>query len=77
MFFLNYAKLTVTIENPSVLQGAIAMAGSVNKVILLGNLGRDPEVRSTQDGMKIVNLNIATSERWKDRNSGEQRERTE
>jgi len=53
------------------------MAGSVNKVILLGNLGRDPEVRSTQDGTKIVNLNIATSERWKDRNSGEQRERTE
>ena len=53
------------------------MAGSVNKVILLGNLGRDPEVRSTQDGIKIVNLNIATSERWKDRNSGEQRERTE
>ena len=53
------------------------MAGSVNKVTLLGNLGRDPEVRSTQDGMKIVNLSIATSERWKDRNSGEQRERTE
>ena len=53
------------------------MAGSVNKVILLGHLGRDPEVRSTQDGTKIVNLNIATSERWKDRNSGEQRERTE
>lgn len=53
------------------------MSGSVNKVILLGNLGRDPEVRSTQDGMKIVNLNIATSERWKDRNTGEQRERTE
>ena len=53
------------------------MSGSVNKVILLGNLGRDPEVRSTQDGVKIVNLNIATSERWKDRNSGEQRERTE
>jgi len=53
------------------------MAGSVNKVTLLGNLGRDPEVRSTQDGTKIVNLNIATSERWKDRNSGEQRERTE
>jgi single-strand DNA-binding protein len=53
------------------------MAGSVNKVILVGNLGRDPEVRSTQDGMKIVNLNIATSERWRDRNSGEQRERTE
>jgi len=53
------------------------MAGSVNKVILLGNLGRDPEIRSTQDGLKIVNLSIATSERWKDRNSGEQRERTE
>ena len=53
------------------------MAGSVNKVILVGNVGRDPEIRSTQDGMKIVNLSIATSERWKDRNSGEQRERTE
>ena len=53
------------------------MAGSVNKVILVGNLGKDPEVRSTQDGMKIVSLNIATSERWKDRNSGEQREKTE
>ena len=53
------------------------MAGSVNKVILVGNLGRDPEVRSTQDGTKIVNLSIATSERWKDRNSGEQREKTE
>ena len=53
------------------------MAGSVNKVILVGNVGRDPEVRSTQDGMKIVNLSIATSERWKDRNSGEQREKTE
>ena len=45
------------------------MSGSVNKVILLGNLGRDPEVRSTQDGSKIVNLSIATSERWKDRNT--------
>ena len=53
------------------------MAGSVNKVILVGNLGRDPEVRSTQDGSKIVNLSIATSERWKDKNSGEQREKTE
>ena len=53
------------------------MAGSVNKVILVGNLGRDPEVRSTQDGAKIVNLSVATSERWKDRNSGESRERTE
>ena len=53
------------------------MAGSINKVILVGNLGRDPEVRATQDGNKIVNLSLATSERWKDRNTGEQRERTE
>ena len=53
------------------------MSGSVNKVILVGNLGRDPEIRSTQDGMKIVNLSIATSERWKDKNSGEPREKTE
>ena len=53
------------------------MAGSVNKVILVGNLGRDPEVRTMQDGNKVVNLSLATSERWKDRNSGEQRERTE
>jgi single-strand DNA-binding protein len=53
------------------------MAGSVNKVILVGNLGRDPEVRQTQDGTKIVHLSVATSERWRDRNSGENRERTE
>ena len=53
------------------------MAGSVNKVILLGNLGQDPVVRTSQDGNKIVQLSIATSERWKDRNSGEQREKTE
>ena len=53
------------------------MAGSINKVILVGNLGRDPDIRATQDGSKIVNLSLATSERWKDRNSGEQRERTE
>jgi len=53
------------------------MAGSVNKVILIGNLGRDPEVRSTQDGGKIVNLNVATSENWKDKNSGERKEKTE
>lgn len=53
------------------------MAGSVNKVILLGNLGRDPEVRQTQDGTKIVHLAIATSERWRDRQSGEPREKTE
>lgn len=53
------------------------MAGSVNKVILIGNLGRDPEVRHAQDGSKIVNLNVATSESWKDRNSGERKEKTE
>ena len=51
--------------------------GSVNKVILIGNLGRDPEVRHTQNNQKIVNLRIATSERWKDRQSGASRERTE
>ncbi|SIO18189.1 single-strand binding protein [Rhodovulum sp. ES.010] len=53
------------------------MAGSVNKVILIGNLGRDPEVRSFPDGGKLCNLRIATSENWKDRNTGERRERTE
>jgi len=53
------------------------MAGSVNKVILVGNLGRDPEVRNTQDGTKIVNFTLATSERWRDKGTGEQRERTE
>lgn len=53
------------------------MAGSVNKVILVGNLGRDPDVRHTQDGKAIVNLSLATSESWKDRNSGERKERTE
>ncbi len=53
------------------------MAGSVNKVILVGNLGRDPEIRSTQDGMRIANLSVATSESWRDRNSGERKERTE
>lgn len=53
------------------------MAGSVNKVIIIGNLGRDPEVRTFQNGGKVVNLRIATSETWKDRNTGERRERTE
>ena len=53
------------------------MAGSVNKVILIGNLGRDPEVRSFQNSGKVCNLRIATSENWKDRNTGERRERTE
>tara|TARA_R110000744_G_scaffold371480_2_gene482510 strand:- start:3534 stop:4010 length:477 start_codon:yes stop_codon:yes gene_type:complete len=53
------------------------MAGSVNKVILIGNLGADPEVRSFQNGGKVANLRIATSETWKDKNSGERREKTE
>ena len=53
------------------------MAGSVNKVILVGNLGADPEIRRTQDGRPIANLNIATSETWRDRNSGERKEKTE
>lgn len=53
------------------------MAGSVNKVILVGNLGADPEIRRTQDGKPIANLRIATSETWRDRNSGERREKTE
>ena len=53
------------------------MSGSVNKVIIVGNLGRDPEVRNFQNGGKVCNLRIATSERWKDKNSGEQREKTE
>ncbi|WP_298223572.1 single-stranded DNA-binding protein [Acidocella sp.] len=53
------------------------MAGSVNKVIIVGNLGRDPEVRSTQTGMKIVNLAVATSEVWNDKASGERKELTE
>ncbi len=53
------------------------MAGSVNKVIIVGNLGRDPEVRTFQNGGKVVNLNIATSETWRDKASGERKERTE
>ena len=53
------------------------MAGSVNKVILIGNLGRDPEVRSTQDGTRVANLSVATSESWRDKSTGERRERTE
>lgn len=55
----------------------VLMAGSVNKVILIGNLGKDPEIRSLNDGSKVVNLRIATSESWKDRTSGERREKTE
>ncbi len=53
------------------------MAGSVNKVILVGNVGKDPEIRRTQDGRPIANLSIATSETWRDKNSGERKEKTE
>jgi single-strand DNA-binding protein len=53
------------------------MAGSVNKVILIGNLGADPEIRRTQDGRPIANLRIATSDSWRDKNTGERREKTE
>lgn len=53
------------------------MAGSVNKVILVGNLGADPEIRRTQDGRPIANLSIATSDSWRDKNTGERREKTE
>ncbi|MGJ8571003.1 MAG: single-stranded DNA-binding protein [Hoeflea sp.] len=53
------------------------MAGSVNKVILIGNLGADPDIKRTQDGRPIANLSIATSESWRDKNSGERREKTE
>ena len=53
------------------------MAGSVNKVILIGNLGADPEIKRTQDGRPIANLRIATSETWRDKNSGERKEKTE
>ena len=53
------------------------MAGSVNKVILIGNLGRDPEVRTLQNGNKVANLNLATSESWRDKSTGERKEKTE
>jgi single-strand DNA-binding protein len=53
------------------------MAGSVNKVILIGNLGKDPEIRRTQDGRPIANLSVATSESWRDKNTGERKEKTE
>lgn len=53
------------------------MAGSINKVIIVGNLGREPEVRHAQDGSKIVSFSVATSDVWKDRSSGEKKERTE
>lgn len=53
------------------------MAGSVNKVILIGNLGRDPEIRNTSDGSKIASFSVATSESWKDKQSGERKEKTE
>jgi single-strand DNA-binding protein len=55
----------------------MVMAGSVNKVILVGNLGKDPEIRRTQDGRPIANLSVATSENWRDKTTGEKREKTE
>jgi single-strand DNA-binding protein len=61
----------------SCLQVEGSVAGSVNKVILVGNLGRDPEIRSINDGSKVATLSVATSENWKDRGTGERRERTE
>jgi single-strand DNA-binding protein len=57
--------------------GEAAMAGSVNKVILVGNLGKDPEIRRTQDGRPIANLSVATSETWRDKATGERKEKTE
>lgn len=53
------------------------MAGSVNKIILVGNVGKNPEIRSTQDGREIANITIATSDTWKDKNTGERKEKTE
>lgn len=53
------------------------MAGSINKVILVGNVGKDPEIRSTQDGREIANIALATSESWKDKNTGERKDKTE
>jgi single-strand DNA-binding protein len=59
------------------LEQEAVMAGSVNKVILIGNLGKDPEIRRTQDGRPIANLSVATSESWRDKNTGERKEKTE
>jgi single-strand DNA-binding protein len=58
-------------------EGVPAMAGSVNKVILVGNLGADPDIRTMQSGGRVANLSVATSESWKDKNSGERQERTQ
>jgi single-strand DNA-binding protein len=67
------AKLEATVSR----EQEIVMAGSVNKVILIGNLGADPEIRRTQDGRPIANLRVATSDTWRDKNTGERKERTE
>ena len=64
-------------RRPVIFRESIFMAGSVNKVILIGNLGQDPEVKSFQNGGRIANLRIATSENWKDKQTGERKERTE
>jgi len=62
---------------PGIFEWRAAMAGSVNKVILVGNLGKDPEIRRTQDGRPIANLSVATSENWRDKATGERKEKTE
>src|SRR5205809_1610639 len=69
--------LRITLAWKNTHQQETVMAGSVNKVILIGNLGKDPEIRRTQDGRPIANLSVATSETWRDKVSGERRERTE
>jgi single-strand DNA-binding protein len=66
-----------TPESGSYGSGRTIMAGSVNKVILVGNLGKDPEIRAMQNGGRVANLSVATSETWKDKNSGERKEKTE
>jgi single-strand DNA-binding protein len=68
---------TTTTNSDKSDRGKTKMAGSVNKVTLIGNLGRDPEIRTTQDGTKVANLSLATSESWRDKTSGERREKTE
>jgi single-strand DNA-binding protein len=68
---------TWPVDSSGIREWRATMAGSVNKVILVGNLGKDPEIRRTQDGRPIANLSIATSETWRDKNSGERKEKTE
>src|SRR6266480_587685 len=69
--------LGITLAWKNTHQQESVMAGSVNKVILVGNLGKDPEIRRTQDGRPVANLSVATSDTWRDKTTGERRERTE